>query len=179
MREELFAHLTATYQEELVRDHDEPSAMTRAMERFGNPYIRHELISISLNSVSKWKVRVLPTVKDFAAKNGRAPAGLAFSLAALLWFYKGELTGADYIGRRDAGPYPIKDEAQVIDILAAAWKEAKAGQAAGLVAKLLADSRLWGEDLTRVPGLAEQAGQALGAIEAQGLKAAMAALVAA
>ena len=42
------------------------------MERFANPHIRHELISIALNSVSKWQVRVLPTVKDYAAKHGKA-----------------------------------------------------------------------------------------------------------
>jgi tagaturonate reductase len=143
------------------------------MERFGNPYIRHELISIALNSVSKWKVRVLPTVKDYAAKNGKAPAGLAFSLAALLWFYKGEGAGADYTGHRDAGSYPIKDDAAVIDHLAAAWKTAKAGQAAAVVPGLLADSLLWGEDLNKLPGLADQVAKALTAIEAKGVKAAI------
>ncbi|PKU25277.1 tagaturonate reductase [Telmatospirillum siberiense] len=143
------------------------------VERFGNPYIRHELISIALNSVSKWKVRVLPTVKDFAAKNGKAPSGLAFSLAALLWFYKGDLVGGDYTGKRDAGSYPIKDDAAVIETLAAAWKAAKAGQAAAVAAPLLGNTHLWGEDLTKVPGLAEQVGQALTAIEAKGVKAAI------
>ncbi|MDR3435328.1 tagaturonate reductase [Telmatospirillum sp.] len=143
------------------------------MERFSNPYIRHELISIALNSVSKWKVRVLPTVKDYAAGKGKAPAGLSFSLAALLWFYKGEMKGSDYIGTRNAGTYPIKDDAAVIKILSTAWNEAKPGQAAALATKLLADTRLWGEDLTKVPGLAEQASKALAAIEAKGITAAL------
>ncbi len=149
------------------------------MERFGNPYIRHELISIALNSVSKWKVRVLPTVKDYAARHGRAPAGLAFSLAALLWFYKGEMAGGEYTGKREAGPYPIKDDAAVIDRLAAAWTGERAGQAAALAAELLADAHLWGEDLTKVPDLAEQTGKALATIEAKGVEAAMQALLAA
>jgi tagaturonate reductase len=149
------------------------------VERFGNPYIRHELISIALNSVSKWKVRILPTVKDYTAKNGRAPAGLAFSLAALLWFYKGEMKNGEYTGTRDAGSYPIKDDAGVIEILANAWKGEKAGQAAALATKLLADSRLWGEDLTKVAGLAEQVGQSLASIEAKGVKAAIQGLLAA
>ena len=47
------------------------------MERFANPSIRHELISIALNSVSKWSVRVLPTVKDYAVRHGMAPVGLS------------------------------------------------------------------------------------------------------
>lgn len=147
------------------------------MERFGNPYIRHELISIALNSVSKWKVRVLPTVKDFAAKNGRAPAGLSFSLAALLWFYKGEMGGADYTGKRDAGAYPIKDDAEVLSILSAVWKDGKPD--AALVGTLLADIRLWGEDLTEVPGLSQQVEASLAAIAAKGVKPAMQDLVSA
>ena len=51
------------------------------MERFGNPFIRHELLSIALNSVSKWVVRVLPTVEDWVKDGKPAPDGLAFSLA--------------------------------------------------------------------------------------------------
>jgi tagaturonate reductase len=144
------------------------------MERFGNPYIRHELISISLNSVSKWKVRVLPTVKDFAARNGRTPVGLSFSLAALLWFYRGELVGGEYTGKRAAGPYPIKDDAQVIGIFSAVWRECLPGKASSVAGKLLGDARLWGEDLTKLPGLAERVGEALGGIEAKGVKQAMA-----
>jgi tagaturonate reductase len=143
-------------------------------ERFSNPYIRHELISIALNSVSKWTVRCLPTVKDYAAARGTAPAGLSFSLAALLWFYKGQRQGAEYVGQREAGSYPIKDDAQVIAILSAAWAAAQPGQAAALVPVLLADTRLWGQDLTVVPGLAEQTAKALTAIEAKGIKAALA-----
>ncbi len=54
------------------------------MERFANPHIRHELISIALNSVSKWTVRVLPTDKDYAAQHGQAPAGKSMPNRALL-----------------------------------------------------------------------------------------------
>lgn len=143
------------------------------VERFSNPFIRHELISIALNSVSKWKVRVLPTVKDFTKARGTVPSGLAFSLAALLWFYKGERKGADYIGTREAGTYPIKDDAAVLDILSAAWSAAKPGKAQDVVKGLLADSRLWGEDLTALPGMTDHVGKALSAIEAKGVKAAM------
>jgi tagaturonate reductase len=53
------------------------------LERFANPFIRHELLSIALNSVSKWVVRVLPTVEDWIKGGKPAPDGLAFSLAEL------------------------------------------------------------------------------------------------
>ena len=58
------------------------------MERFANPYIRHLLTSIALNSVSKFAVRVLPTAADWQTKTGAAPKAAAVSLAALLYYYK-------------------------------------------------------------------------------------------
>ncbi len=142
------------------------------MERFANPHIRHELISIALNSVSKWQVRVLPTVKDYAAKHGKAPAGLSFSLAALLNFYRGQsAANGDYEGQREKGSYPIKDNADILTIMDAAWRGAD--DVTKVAATLLADTRLWGEDLTKVPGLAEQTANALARIKAVGVEAAM------
>ncbi len=145
------------------------------MERFANPHIRHELISIALNSVSKWQVRVLPTVKDYIAKHGEAPAGLAFSLAALLNFYHGKFVdGGDYEGMRQGRPYPIRDNADLLAILNAAWQDA--GDINSVVMTLLADTRLWGEDLTKLAGLAQQTSTSLARIKAVGVKDAMAEL---
>lgn len=142
------------------------------MERFANPHIRHELISISLNSVSKWQVRVLPTVKDFATKHGKAPAGLSFSLAALLTFYHGQFAdNGDYLGQRQGQSYPIKDNADILAIMNAAWNGAT--DMTKVAMTLLADTRLWGEDLTQVPGLAQQTASALTRIKEVGIKSAM------
>ena len=58
------------------------------MERFSNPFIRHLLLSIALNSVSKLKARVLPTILEYKAEHGVYPQGLTFSLAALIAFYR-------------------------------------------------------------------------------------------
>ncbi|PAS99436.1 MAG: tagaturonate reductase [Candidatus Dactylopiibacterium carminicum] len=169
--------------EEIVPFVPLPDAERRAyadsiMERFANPHIRHELISIALNSVSKWQVRVLPTVKDYVAKHGKAPAGLAFSLAALLNFYHGQF-GADgeYTGQREAGSYPIRDNPEVLAALSEAWRGWQEGDdLAARVRGILADARLWGEDLNLVAGLADQVVRALAGIKAQGVKATMAAL---
>jgi tagaturonate reductase len=175
------AYLNKVMFEEIVPFVPLPEAERRQyaatiMERFGNPYIRHELISIALNSVSKWQVRVLPSLKDRVARYGEAPAGLSFSLAALLRFYRGVMVNGEYTGARDAGPYPIRDNAEVIAAMNAAWS-AHAGDPQALVAKVLADTRLWGEDLTRIPGLALLTANHLAAIEAKGVKAAMAELI--
>jgi len=56
--------------------------------RFENPFIKHRLQSIALNSISKFRVRCLPTMLEYREKFGRNPEGLCFSLAALIAFYK-------------------------------------------------------------------------------------------
>jgi len=149
------------------------------MERFANPNIRHELISITLNSVSKWQVRVLPTIKDYAAKNGKAPKLLSFSLAALINFYHGNSDAqGEYTGKRDANSYAIKDSADVIKALADAWAGWSDGQdATALVQQVLSNTALWGEDLTAVPGLAAQVAKALNRIKDEGVKAAISELL--
>lgn len=58
------------------------------IERFGNPYIKHYLSSIALNSVSKFKVRVLPSILEYIKRFGKTPKTLVFSLAKLIEFYK-------------------------------------------------------------------------------------------
>ena len=58
------------------------------LERFSNPFIRHLLLSIALNSVSKFKARVLPTILEYKEQNGVYPQALVFSLAALIAFYR-------------------------------------------------------------------------------------------
>ena len=57
-------------------------------ERFSNPFIKHQLLSIALNSVAKFRARVLPTILEYKAENGKYPEILSFSLAALIAFYK-------------------------------------------------------------------------------------------
>lgn len=58
------------------------------LERFSNPFIKHQLLSIALNSVSKFQVRVLPTILEYKEKFGSYPKALTFSMAALIAFYK-------------------------------------------------------------------------------------------
>lgn len=58
------------------------------IERFSNPYIKHYLSSIALNSVSKFKVRVLPSILEYIRRFGKTPKTLVFSLAKLIEFYK-------------------------------------------------------------------------------------------
>lgn len=130
------------------------------MERFKNPYVRHELLSISLNSVSKWAVRVLPSLKNFTEEFGRVPPRLAFSMAALIAFYKGDLREG----------YSVKDDPAVIDSFRQAWQS---DDPTDVVNRVLSFSNLWKEDLTLIPGFAAEVAKNLSVILADGARAAV------
>ncbi len=72
---------------ELPREESERFA-NDVIERFKNPFIKHRLLSIALNSVSKFRVRVLPSLLEYREKYGKEPERLVFSLAALIMFYR-------------------------------------------------------------------------------------------
>lgn len=160
-----------------------PDAEKRAyaesvLERFRNPFVRHELLSIALNSVSKWKVRVLPSLLDYQAARGAVPPTLAFSLAGLMAFYRGEaLTANELRGRREKGSYSIRDDAAVLAYFAEAWRKAnRTGDLPSFVCQTLRRPELWGQDLTLVPGLAAAVTHGLQAIVSRGARAAAEAL---
>ena len=67
------------------------------LERFKNPFIRHELMSIALNSTTKFKTRLLPTYNDYIAKFGKAPRHILFAFASLVVFYRGKRGDADIL----------------------------------------------------------------------------------
>ncbi len=175
---QISAFLRRVLFDEIVPQVPLPDAERRAyaatiLERFANPFIRHELLSIALNSTSKWVVRVLPTVEDWGKDGKPAPDGLAFSLAALLWFYRGQREAGGVFGRRERGAYPIRDDAPVLDIMAAAWAGAAHGDAPAIARRLLAEPKLWGKDLTTVGDLLAKVETAIAAIEDLGVRGAL------
>lgn len=123
-------------------------------ERFENPFIDHQLLSISLNSVSKWKARVLPSFKDYYKTNGRLPEKLTFSFAALLAFYaSGELTEEGLVAHRaDGTAYTVHDNRDVLEFFAQNSQKA----VAQYVSSVAESKAFWGEDLTAYPGFAEK-----------------------
>nr|MDD6336324.1 tagaturonate reductase [bacterium] len=153
---------------------DKEAFALSVMERFANPYIHHLWQSISLNSISKWPVRVLPSLED--ALKASTPSGLlAFSLAALLRMYKIEKTPDGFVGRRDDGTaFAVKEDEAHLQTLCALWQDyQKTGDVQALVASALADSTLWGKNLTALPGLTDTVAGALGSILSGGMRAAL------
>ena len=84
LEKNLYSHILP-----MLGDTEENAAFAKAvLDRFSNPYIRHLWKAISLNSISKFTVRVLPTMAECREKNGEWPKSLVFSLACLLKYYK-------------------------------------------------------------------------------------------
>ena len=141
------------------------------LERFRNPFVRHELLSISLNSVSKWKVRVLPSLLDWATA-GRLPPLLAFSLSALIWFYRGDRQPDGALqGLRLKDRYPIRDDAPILEFFEKVWAQADVDRDwNALAAAVLGRKELWGRDLNEIPGLTATVVADLGSITSRGMR---------
>ena len=119
------------------------------LTRFRNPYVKHAHLAISLNSVSKWRARCMPSFLDYIRNEGKIPAHLTFSLAALMSFYTGsEIRDKALIGHRGEEEYRIMDDAAVLDFFAAnSGKEA-----AEYVNAVLSYVDFWGQDLSALAG---------------------------
>ena len=96
----MLAHIKACVFDEIIPTLDLPrdellSYANDVITRFSNPYIKHYLSSIALNSVSKFKVRVLPSILEYEKRFGKAPKTLIFAFAKLLEFYRTDMTNDD------------------------------------------------------------------------------------
>ena len=124
-------------------------------DRFGNPYLDHQLTSIALNSISKWKARVLPTFRDHFAAHGRIPARLTVGFTYLMALYAGVYRTADgYAADVPGRTVFLQDDAAYLDYFADG----------GSVTAFMADAAVWGEDLTAYPGFADAVNAGLAAI---------------
>ena len=122
-------------------------------ERFENPFIDHALLSISLNSVSKWKARVLPTFRDHYDTCKEIPRLITFSFAALLAFYRSADLRPDglYAKRSDGTEYVIHDDAAVLEFFAANSEK----NDEDYVSAIAANTAFWGEDMTTYPAFTQ------------------------
>lgn len=125
--ETMKAHIKKCVYDEIIPTLDLPKDELKeyadnVLTRFKNPYIKHYLSSIALNSVSKFKVRVLPSILEYIKRFNKMPETLIFSFAKLIDFYRTDMTN---------------DDAQVVAFM----KDATVGE-------ILANTALWGEDLS-------------------------------
>ncbi|MCL2520384.1 MAG: tagaturonate reductase, partial [Spirochaetaceae bacterium] len=133
------------------------------LKRFKNPYIKHNVLSITLNHFPKFKERVwYTTIEPYYAKHGKWPMMPLFSLAAAIRFYKGELNGQ---------PIELKDDAYIIEAAKAAW--AKFDGYKGVVQSFMRLEKLWGKDLSLNNEVVEIVANYLEAIDKTGMREAL------
>jgi len=141
-------------------------------DRFNNPFVNHELMSISLNSTSKWRARNMPTFLDYVQEKGALPPCLTTSFAAYIAFYSSdirELTDSGLICRRPKGnEYTVNDDRWVLEFYLAHRNDSPED----LVHAVMTNTEMWGRDLTEVPGFEEAAVRILKQIRADGALAA-------
>lgn len=127
-------------------------------DRFRNPFIKHQLASIALNSISKFKVRVLPSVLEYIARFHKIPIHLAFAFACLIRFYKGSWKSK---------PLPLNDDPEIIAFFDGLWRSKTIPE---LVDSVLRNLEFWDQDLTHIEGLSLAITIALQEIETHGIE---------
>jgi len=121
-------------------------------DRFNNPFINHELMSISLNSTSKWRARNMPSFLEYIEKFGKLPACLTMSFAAYIAFFSNdiqELNDSGLVCRRPKGnAYICSDDRWALEFY---WDH-KNDSVEDLVHAVMTNEQMWGQDLTAIDG---------------------------
>lgn len=118
-------------------------------ERFKNPFIDHALLAISLNSTSKWRARVMPSLKEYVKRLGRLPECITASFAFYIAFFNGHtLTKEGLAATRSGNDYIAKDDLSVLRF----YENHKEDSVEKLVQAVCSNTDFWGEDLSRIPG---------------------------
>ena len=164
---EVGAFVRKVMYEELMETLDLPKAELQTFadsvtERFLNPYVKHFVTSIMLNSFPKYKTRDLPGLKTYLERKGKLPEGLVLGLAAIITYYKGGMRG-------DVEIVPNDDPA-IIELLRGLWAS---GDMDKISQGVLGAEFIWGEDLNEISGLTDQLKEYLHVIHNDGMRAAV------
>ncbi|MBR2207576.1 MAG: tagaturonate reductase [Synergistaceae bacterium] len=140
-------------------------------DRFNNPFVNHELMSISLNSTSKWRARNMPSLLEYVEEKKSLPPCLTMSLAAYIAFYSSnikELNDKGLVCSREKNDYTISDDRWALEFYFAH----KDDSPEALVHAVLTNTEMWGQDLTKIAGLEAKVVEGLKKIRSGGAKAA-------
>lgn len=136
-------------------------------DRFANPFIDHQLLSISLNSTSKWKARCMPSLLEYYKRNNELPKCMTFSFAAYISFYhNGYEKGEDcLIAKRGDDTYKIMDDQWILDF----YYNHKDDDDATIAKEVIKNTKMWGEELMKLPGFEAQVTEYLAMIREKGM----------
>jgi len=140
-------------------------------DRFSNPQIHHELMSIALNGTAKFKSRLLPTALDYVKEYGKFPDYMAFSLASMLVFFR----GVRMLGTGGEEKINLQDEPQFLAFYEQVWSKYDAQELdiCGVVSEFLGLDSHWEMDLNSIPGLTDQITEVVGEVLMHGMEGAL------
>ncbi len=134
------------------------------IKRFKNPYIEHRLLDISLNSMAKFKNRLLPQFLKYCQKNNNVPALISLSLAALICFYRGE---------RDDKTYHVQDDPKYLGLYKRLWSDSvniTPERTERIAKEVLGLEEHWGAKLSDIDGLKEKITKDILSIQTKGMR---------
>ena len=133
------------------------------IERFLNPFVKHYLMDISLNSISKYQTRNLPSLLDYVNQKHALPKRFVFSLAALFLFYE---------GRRGEDTIQLSDDQHILECFAKQWStyDGTKESIVNMVTAILDKQTYWGQNLNEVPGLRDLVADYLYEIKTRGMQ---------
>ena len=136
--------------------------------RFENPFIKHSLLAICLNCVSKWRARCMPSLLGYVVAKKELPPHLTFSLAAIMALYHGGVyqDGA-LLCERDGQPYTLRDDESVLRFFA----ENNDTDAKTLAERFIGNAAFFGDELAKTPGLVDAVSADYADILADGMRA--------
>lgn len=155
VKDAIFSEIIPTLslsEEELV------SFANEVLDRFRNPFIKHQLASIALNSISKFKVRVLPSLLTYYQEQNKLPVNLTFALACLIRFY-----GKTWKGEQ----LPVNDDEKTVSTLKEIWAT---DDYPTISEKALSNREFWEKDLSELNGFSEAIAKALQLIDEKGVE---------
>ena len=162
--------------DEIVPSVDAPGAEDFArevLERFANPFMQHALWDITLQGGTKMRVRLVPVIRAFARRSGRAPRGLALGFAAYLALQRRDGQTSPPVGGRTVPPDTVGD---AIHLRWGGVTDAPSALTA-FVRTVAADADLWDADLSVVPGFVEAVAEQLVRLRTDGAEGALASLL--
>ncbi|MGI6212433.1 MAG: tagaturonate reductase [Anaerovoracaceae bacterium] len=146
-------------------------------DRFSNPFVDHQLMSISLNSTSKWRARNMPSLLEYVEKFGKLPEALVMSFAAYIAFFSNNVQRRDEDGlicrRPNGDEYKVQDDAPVLEF----YYENRRADEETLVHNVMTNESFWGRDLTKVKGFEALAVEDLKKIRTKGAREAYASVL--
>lgn len=135
--------------DEIIPAFDNPDANLKqfahdVLNRFRNPFIYHPLINIALYSISKFRIRLVPSLLGYYTRYNTLPHHIVFAFAAVIRFYKGESNGVTI---------PLNDDPAITAWFHEQWQSSP--DIHTLVDHVLSNTTLWQQDLSQIVGLTD------------------------